>query len=339
MTNSPVFSIIIPCYNYGIYLSETITSLQSQTFPYWECLIVDDASTDDSRLISSDFAAKDSRIRLLCHKKNKGLASSRNTGIQFARGEYIIFLDADDLLLASTFEKIINKIGEVSTGTDDKVIYCMPFRYFKKESELKDTAEIRLVTGLDQGYSHTLLRFAIGNPLPVCCAVVPMKLCKAGFVFRPGLRYFEDYAYWVYLIYNGIRFYRLPGQIYDWGACIRVHDSSLSCNDLGMYIQEIQLREKWDRDGIFAESHVATKENRRRLLNRAARVLLLCFPYSKRNTRAMVKDAWRILSVSEINFWVLPWVIFRAAGGMLLGPLVRKKPGKYISSKNHSKSA
>jgi len=91
-----VVSIITPAYNAESYLTETVRSVQSQTFDDFEMLIVDDDSTDDTAEIAKRFAAEDPRIRLI-RQANAGPSAARNTAIEQARGEYLALLDSDDL--------------------------------------------------------------------------------------------------------------------------------------------------------------------------------------------------------------------------------------------------
>lgn len=90
-------SVIVPSYNYGHLISETLDSVLSQTYQDWECIIVDDGSTDNTRQVVEKYVKPNGRFKYL-HQKNKGLAGARNTGILNASGEYIQLLDADDLL-------------------------------------------------------------------------------------------------------------------------------------------------------------------------------------------------------------------------------------------------
>jgi len=78
---SPVISIIIPCYNYGHYLKETVESVLSQDFDSWECLIIDDGSTDSTFEVVKEFIQKDKRIQYH-FKKNGGLSDARNYGFR-----------------------------------------------------------------------------------------------------------------------------------------------------------------------------------------------------------------------------------------------------------------
>lgn len=92
---SPLVSIIVPVYNTEMYLPSCLHSIVSQTFNNWECLLIDDGSTDNSSEICDKFAKKDARIRVF-HKNNGGVSAARNFGINNATGKYIIFIDSDD---------------------------------------------------------------------------------------------------------------------------------------------------------------------------------------------------------------------------------------------------
>lgn len=94
--NSPFFSIIIPVYNVAPYLRECLDSVLAQTFGDWEAICVDDGSTDGSGAMLDEYAANDKRFRVI-HKANGGVSSARNAGLDEARGEWVAFLDGDDV--------------------------------------------------------------------------------------------------------------------------------------------------------------------------------------------------------------------------------------------------
>ena len=96
-------SIIMPSWNTGRFIAESIESVLHQTYQNWELLIVDDCSTDDTDVVVESF--KDSRIRYLKNEKNSGAALTRNRAIREARGEWIAFLDSDDLWQPEKLEK------------------------------------------------------------------------------------------------------------------------------------------------------------------------------------------------------------------------------------------
>lgn len=90
-------SIVVPVFNTGLYLPSCINSILSQSFSDFDLLIIDDGSTDDSVVICDEFANKDNRVQTI-HKNNGGVSSARNVGLDNARGEWVLFIDSDDLL-------------------------------------------------------------------------------------------------------------------------------------------------------------------------------------------------------------------------------------------------
>lgn len=107
----PAISIIMPVYNVEKFLQKTIRSVQNQTFTDFEVICVDDGSTDRSVEIIQETAREDSRFSLL-EQKNAGAGAARNYGFSFARGEYAIFLDSDDLFSPELLEKLHNAISQ-----------------------------------------------------------------------------------------------------------------------------------------------------------------------------------------------------------------------------------
>ena len=100
------FSVIIPVYNVSTYLRRCVESVQKQTYTDMEIILVDDGSTDDSGQICDDLATEDVCIQVI-HKQNGGLSDARNAGLRLAKGEYVLFLDSDDVwLLPDGLEKI-----------------------------------------------------------------------------------------------------------------------------------------------------------------------------------------------------------------------------------------
>lgn len=91
------FSVIIPCYKVEAYLPECLDSLLNQSFCDWEAIIVDDGSPDRCGEIADEYAQKDSRFKVV-HQQNGGLSAARNTGISLAKGDFVLFLDSDDML-------------------------------------------------------------------------------------------------------------------------------------------------------------------------------------------------------------------------------------------------
>ena len=96
--NRPEISIIVPVYRVEKYLNDCIDSILAQTFADFELILVDDGSPDSCPALCDAAAARDSRIRVI-HQKNRGLSGARNAGLDAAEGEWIAFVDSDDMLL------------------------------------------------------------------------------------------------------------------------------------------------------------------------------------------------------------------------------------------------
>ncbi len=108
-------SIIVPVYNVAKYLCTCLDSILAQSFSDWECICVDDGSSDGSSEVLNSYAAKDRRI-IVTHKQNEGVSIARNCGIELASGEYITFMDADDYLDPNWFMNAATIV--VNTTTD-----------------------------------------------------------------------------------------------------------------------------------------------------------------------------------------------------------------------------
>ncbi|MBU2527233.1 MAG: glycosyltransferase [Bacteroidetes bacterium] len=109
----PLVSIIIPTYNRAHLIGETLDSVLAQTYLHWECIIVDDGSTDNTDAVVQTYVAKDTRFQYH-HRPPEHLPGgngARNFGFKMSRGEYVIFLDSDDLLIKET---ILNRIGNIN---------------------------------------------------------------------------------------------------------------------------------------------------------------------------------------------------------------------------------
>ena len=106
--SQPLVSVIVPVYNVKPYLAETLESVVCQSYPNLEIIIIDDGSTDGSGAICDEFAAKDDRVKVTHHQKNKGVSAARNAGLDASGGEYIACLDSDDAFCEHAIETMLS---------------------------------------------------------------------------------------------------------------------------------------------------------------------------------------------------------------------------------------
>lgn len=186
-------SIIVPCYKQAHFLNESLQSVLNQTYTNWECIIVNDGSPDKTEIISEQWCQKDTRFRYE-YKQNGGLSSARNAGILVSKGEFILPLDADDILHNSYLEKLVpqlknNKnIAVVSCYSNFFVDVISNIVYKKKPTGTTYHAllfeNIMMATSL---YRKTSWEFANGYD----------EQMKTGF---------EDWEFWIAITKNGMEF-------------------------------------------------------------------------------------------------------------------------------------
>ncbi len=107
----PLISVIVPIYNVEKYLSECLLSIQKQTYPHLQVILIDDGSTDQSASIAQQFVDTDSRF-LLLRQANAGQSAARNRGIELATGDYISFIDSDDYIAPDFYETLLREMKD-----------------------------------------------------------------------------------------------------------------------------------------------------------------------------------------------------------------------------------
>lgn len=179
-------SIIIPCYNQAQYLGEALQSVLDQTFQNWECIIVNDGSPDDTEIIANQWVEKDSRFVFL-RKENGGLCSARNYGIESAKGDFILPLDADDRIAPNYIAMAIDSFQGNSTL---KVVYSKAEK-FGNEVGIWDLQPFSLE--------------AIAMENMIFCSAIYRKSEweRVGGYDINMIHGFEDWEFWIALLKNG----------------------------------------------------------------------------------------------------------------------------------------
>ena len=185
-------TIIIPLYNIGEFLKYSFKSIQDQSYKNLEILLIDDGSNDNTLAIAKDFATKDNRVRVI-HKENGGVSSARNLGIDIARGEYIAFIDGDDIVAPTYIEQLLNACK------DRALSVCMHTRISSYDFSFKE--DIRAFDILNAvECAKRVLRGTF--PVSACSSLYPKE--KIGTIrFPVGIRNNEDkFFLYQYLLKN-----------------------------------------------------------------------------------------------------------------------------------------
>ncbi|MBS1507550.1 MAG: glycosyltransferase family 2 protein [Bacteroidetes bacterium] len=183
---SPIVSVVIPCYNQAEFLPEAIESVITQSYPSWECILVDDGSTDNTASVIEYYLNKDSRIKSI-KKENGGLVSARNEGIKAALGKYILPLDGDDKIASKYLQFGIDKLEKDS---DLKVVYCRA-EFFGARSGAWALPDFSLAM-----LAQTNLIF--------CSAIFKKSDWVNVGGYDPQMKYgLEDWEFWINLLKDG----------------------------------------------------------------------------------------------------------------------------------------
>lgn len=184
MNMTPKISIITPVYNVERYLPQCIDSVLAQTFKEWELILVDDGSTDRSGAICDEYAAKDSRVRVI-HKENSGQADSRNIALRMARADLIGYVDSDDWIEPDMYEVLYNTMTE--TGSDISV--CGYFFSYTDSEKPSCGGGRTMVYDKDEALKLILDDKEIKSYL-----VDKLYRRRVIVADQPGSYYYEDYA-------------------------------------------------------------------------------------------------------------------------------------------------
>lgn len=182
----PIVSVIIPTYKFAHLISETLESVAAQTFPNWECLVVDDESPDNTREVVERFASRDSRFRYVW-QKNAERCEARNHGLRLARGEFVAFLDHDDLWRPEFLQATVAFLQ--SRPETDLVFACG--HYY---DGVRCTGEVQLPEPQNPDIFEQIIRH--GCPFTTSHALLRRSAVEAVGGFRTEWVLCEDFELW-----------------------------------------------------------------------------------------------------------------------------------------------
>lgn len=224
--SDPRLSIIVPTYNYARYLPHALESIAAQTFTDWECVIVDDGSSDGTEAIGRSWTERDPRYRYV-HQRNAGLAAARNTGIRNARGSLFQFLDADDRLQPL---KLARHVQWLDQHPETDIVYSEVAFFFDDDpGRLMPSLGGKLARSIMarvHGNAEALGKLEHYNIMPVLAAVVRRTAFDRAGGFDESAPACEDWGFWIRCAVVGCRF-----DFFDSGeplAAVRSHGASMS---------------------------------------------------------------------------------------------------------------
>lgn len=209
-----LISIITPTYNCGNFIGETIESVINQTYKNWEMIIVDDCSTDNTKEIVDNYSKRDSRIKYYCLEVNSGAAVARTKAMELAKGDYIAFLDSDDLWMENKLGcqiKIMKENNWNFTSTDYEQI---------DEDSKSLNKVIKTVSKID--YNRLLLDCPVGN------STVMYNVKAMGKFEVPNIRKRNDDALWLQMLKKEKYIHGINKMLMKY----RIRNNSISSNKL-----------------------------------------------------------------------------------------------------------
>jgi glycosyltransferase involved in cell wall biosynthesis len=190
-----LISVIIPCFNRARFLPDAVRSLQAQTYPNWECTIVNDGSTDNSASVAENLARAEPRVRVV-NQPNRGPAAARNRGLAEARGRFIQFLDSDDVLKPQKFELQLSSFAD-----SQKLVVAICDYYFARSDDLQIEESSYYTSPAFRTSNHLaelISRWETHLSIPCHCFLFDARFFSLHRVrFDESLRNHEDWECWV----------------------------------------------------------------------------------------------------------------------------------------------
>jgi len=185
----PLISVIIPAYNQARYLKSAINSVLSQTYTNWECIVVDDGSTDNTSDLVHRF--NHPKIKYI-YQKNSGLSAARNSGLSASKGEFLSFLDSDDCFVPQKLEILLN----VLDSRPDLALVA-------GSAALIDENGSPINRKFETNLPKNSIELLYGNPLHVGSVLLRREWYLKTGLFDTNLRSYEDWDYWLRLVLAG----------------------------------------------------------------------------------------------------------------------------------------
>ena len=218
MTSAPVVSVVIPMYNSEKYIAECLDSVLAQTFQNFEVILVNDASTDGSRQIAESYLEKfGGRLMIYDNQKNLGASATRNKGLEISRGEYVFFMDADDLILPAGLKRLYG----LAKCFDVEIVNCTGFYNMSDDGKERTLKRLKKPTATDENIFEMDLEWRVKGLLEDNFYWAPWRkliqrdfLIRNGIFFPEGLKICEDEIWTHGLLFCAKKILHTPLAVY-----------------------------------------------------------------------------------------------------------------------------
>ncbi|MBC7913682.1 MAG: glycosyltransferase [Pyrinomonadaceae bacterium] len=226
----PLVSVVMPAYNAQKYIAESIESVIEQTYANWELLIVDDGSTDNTAAIIKHYQIKDTRIQYF-YQENGRQGKAKNAGINNSKGDYIAFLDADDLWLK---EKLKVSVDVITAG-NYSLLFTDCFVFQDDKRNISSLSKMGVGNDMYEG-RESILMFLYCNRIPNLTVLIKRKVMLEAGNFMDMI-VAEDYEMWLRLLKNGCIFKAISTPL----SLYRVHSESITAKDRHATFEVIEI--------------------------------------------------------------------------------------------------
>lgn len=238
-------SIITPMYKGAALVGQTIESVLAQSYKNWEMIIVDDCSPDNGAgaAVVQSYADKDSRVKLICAKVNRGSSGARNQAMEIAKGQYFAFLDSDDIWHADYLSTMMKYIER----NDDKTVAI----YFSSYRRMNSKCDAELLKPYIFEGKRTFKQLLRHCPIFPSAAIVDTSKLPQKIYFKEELKALrDDYAYWLDIMKNGLCAMGYKDVLVDY----RMRDDSMTASKTKMIKPQWKIYRKVLKMNVFSSA-------------------------------------------------------------------------------------
>ena len=292
-----MISVIVPFYNRARFLGEALDSILAQSYTNWECIIVDDGSMDNSKEVAMSYTIKDKRFKYI-YKPNGGASSARNAGLNEASGDWIQFLDSDDIIEP---EKFIKQISAVSQKIDiNNLVVYTNYKYGKQTNIYDELdGELNCTFETEDKFAELIIEWEESLIIPIHSFLFSSNLfLKNGIRFDESLINHVDFDVWLKIFSKEIEIIFINEVLCRY----RMTDNSLTSDMRLMGEGFIAVLNKHLKNGNYTDKiNILLKEKKLKVLQNYKRFDLMTVA-EKFKSINILQEYYRIRIIDKIKF-------------------------------------